>query len=196
MSTDYSEDALVEQPAIELFKKLGYETANCFYERVGTNGSTLGRETTEQVILFTKLRVALLKLNPDLDRNAIDLAIDELARDRNAMSPAQANREVYKLLKDGVKVAFQNEDGEEADETVRVIDWANPENNDFFLASQFWISSPNGIYKRRADLIAFVNGLPLVIIELKKSHGTIDLARCGVSRSSRLHYRCLRSCDA
>ena len=176
MSTDYSEDALVEQPAISLFQQLGYATANCFHEKVGTSGSTLGRETTEQVILFTKLRTALRKLNTDLDNNAIDLAIDELARDRNAMSPAQANREVYKLLKDGVKVAFQNDDGEETDETVRVIDWANPENNDFFLASQFWISSPNGIYKRRADLIGFVNGLPLVFIELKKSHGKIEHA--------------------
>ena len=107
MSTDYSEDALVEQPAIALFNQLGYETGNCFYERVGSSGSTLGRETTEQVILFAKLRAALLNLNPSLDNNAIDLAIDELARDRNAMSPAQANREVYKLLKDGVRVTFQ-----------------------------------------------------------------------------------------
>lgn len=176
MSTDYSEDALVEQPTIAMFCQLGYKTANCFYEKVGSTGSTLGRETTEQVILFTRLRSALQRLNPDLDSTAIDLAVDELARDRNAMSPAQANREVYKLLKDGVKVAFQNEDGEETDETVRVIDWANSENNDFFLASQFWISSPNGIYKRRVDLIGFVNGLPLVFIELKKSHGKIEHA--------------------
>lgn len=106
MSTDYSEDTLVEQPAIALFHQLGYETANCFNERLGSDGSTLGRETTEQVILFTKLREALFKLNPDLDSNAIDLAIEEIARDRSAMSPAQANRDVYKLLKDGVKVAF------------------------------------------------------------------------------------------
>ena len=153
---------------------LGYEIANCFYEKVGGGtGATLGRETTEHVILFAKLRAALLKLNPDLDSIAIDLAIDELARDRNAMSPAQANREVYKLLKDGVKVAFQNEDGEETDETVRVIDWNSPANNDFFLASQFWISSPNGIYKRRADLIGFVNGLPLV--DRGRCHGTAVL---------------------
>ena len=176
MINDYSEDALVEQPAIVLFSQLGYETANCFNERLGSDGSTLGRETTEQVLLFTKLRHALLKLNPDLDSNAIVLAIEEIARDRSAMSPAQANRDVYRLLKDGVKVAFQNEDGEETDETVRVIDWESPENNDFFLASQFWISSPNSIYKRRADLIVFVNGLPLVFIELKKSHGKIEHA--------------------
>ncbi len=51
MTTDYSEDTLVEQPAIALFVELGYETANCFYEKVGTSDSTLGRETTEQVVL-------------------------------------------------------------------------------------------------------------------------------------------------
>ena len=70
--------------------------------------------------------------------NAVNLAIEALARDRSGMSLVQANREVYKLLKDGVKVSFQNDDGEEIDETVRVIDWNNPGNNDFFLASQLW----------------------------------------------------------
>jgi type I restriction enzyme, R subunit len=174
MSTDYSEDTLVEQPAIALFSELGYDTANCFYEKVGTSDSTLGRETTEEVVLVPKLRSALQKLNPDLDSEAINLAIEELTRDRGAMSLVQANREVYKLLKDGVKVAFENDEGEETDETVRIIDWNDPENNDYFIASQFWVSSPSGIYKRRPDLIGFVNGLPLIFIELKKSHGKIQ----------------------
>ena len=83
------------------------------------------------------------------------------------MSLAQANREVYKLLKDGVRVSFQDDDGGEANETLRVIDWNEPENNDFFLASQFWVTG--SIYKRRGDLIGFVNGLPLIFIELKKT---------------------------
>ena len=174
MSTDFSEDTLVEQPAIALFDELDYATANCFYEKVGTSGSTLGRETTEEVILIPKLRSALEKLNPKLDGEAINLAIEELARDRSAMSLVQANREVYKLLKDGVKVTFQNDEGEDTDETVRVIDWNDPTNNDFFLASQFWVSG--SIYKRRTDLLGFVNGLPLIFIELKKSHGKIEHA--------------------
>ena len=174
MSTDFSEDTLVEQPAITLFEELGYESANCWHEKVGTSGSTYGRQTTEEVILTDKLRAAVKKLNGDLDSDAIDLAIEELARDRGAMGMAQANREVYKLLKEGVKVSFENDEGEEVDETVRIIDWNNPENNDFFLASQLWITG--SIYKRRADLIAFVNGLPLVFIELKKTHGKIEHA--------------------
>ena len=102
MGTDYSEDTLVEQPGIALFSELGYDMASCFYEQVGTSDSTLGRETTEEVVLVPKLRSALQKLNPDLDSEAINLAIEELTRDRGAMSLVQANREVYKLLKDGV----------------------------------------------------------------------------------------------
>jgi len=126
MNTDYSEDMLVEQPTIELFSELEYETANCFYEKVGSSASTLGRETTAEVILIPKLRRALQKLNPDLPSDAINLAIETLSRDRSAMSLVQADREVYKLLKDGVKISFQNDEGEETDETVRVIDWNNP----------------------------------------------------------------------
>jgi len=174
MNTDYSEDTLVEQPTIELFSELEYETANCFNGKVGTSDPTLGRETTAEVILIPQLRSALQKLNPELGTDAIHLAIEALARDRSAMSLVQANWEVYKLLKDGVKVSFQNDEGEETDETVRVIDWKNPGNNDFFLASQLWVSG--SVYKRRADLVGFVNGLPLNFIERKKSHGKIEHA--------------------
>jgi len=171
-SADYSEDTLVEQPAIVLFDELDYKTANCYHETFGTGG-TLGRETTTEVVLVPKLRAALQKLNPDLPNEAVSLAIDELTKDRSAMSMVQANREVYKLLKEGVKVTFQAEEGETT-ETVIIIDWKEPTNNDFFLASQFWISGE--IYKKRADLIGFVNGLPLIFIELKKSHGKLQNA--------------------
>ena len=104
----YSENALVEQPAIALFAQLGYETANCFHEQGGGSASTLGRETTNEVILTPRLRAALERLNPDVGREVIDGAIQELARDRGAMSPAHANRDVYRLLKDGVKVSYQD----------------------------------------------------------------------------------------
>jgi type I restriction enzyme R subunit len=173
-TTDFSENTLVEQPAIALFSDLGYATANCFYEKVGTTNSTLGRETTADVVLVPKLWAAVQKLNPDVVADAIRLAIEEVTKDRSAMSMAQANREIYKLLKDGVRVSFQDDDGSEANETLRVIDWNDPKNNDFFLASQFWVTG--SIYKRRGDLIGFVNGLPLIFIELKKSHSKVEHA--------------------
>ena len=173
-ATDFSENTLVEQPAIALFSELGYATADCFHEKFGTTKSTLGRETTADVVLIPKLKAALKKLNPDVADDAVRLAVEELTKDRSAMSLVQANREVYKLLKDGVRVSFQDDDGNETNETLRVIDWNESKNNDFFLASQFWVTG--SIYKRRGDLIGFVNGLPLIFIELKKTHSKVEHA--------------------
>ena len=173
-NNDFSENTLVEQPAIALFSELGYSTANCFQEKIGTTNATLGRETTADVVLVPKLKAALKKFNPDVTEDAILLAVEELCKDRSAMSMAQANREIYKLLKDGVRVSFQDDDVGEVHETLRVIDWNEPKNNDFFLASQFWMTG--SIYKRRGDLIGFVNGLPLIFIELKKTHSKVEHA--------------------
>ena len=176
MSYDYSEDALVEQPAIALFAELGWETADCFHETFGPEG-TLGRETTHQVALLSRLRPALEKLNPDLPGRVLDQAIEELTRDRSAMSLARANRQVYELLKDGVRVTGRDAEGVETVETVRVIDWNEPGNNDFFLAKQLWISGE--MYKRRPDLLGFVNGLPLLFVELKAVHVRLENAYYG-----------------
>ena len=168
---DYSEDALIEQPAIELFEELGWEAENCFHETFGSN-STLGRETTNEVVLVPKLRAALEKLNPGLPQEAISQAIEELTRDWSLLAPVNANRELYKFLKDGVPVQMQDSKGEEKTERIRVIDWNNSSNNDYFLASQLWISGE--IYKRRADLVGFVNGISLGFIELKASHRRLE----------------------
>jgi len=172
-TSDYSEDALVEQPAIELFRALGWETANCFHE-FDYGKSPLGRETEGDVVLVRRLRAALEELNPTLPSEAIHQAIEELTHGRSTMSAAAANREVYRLLKDGVKVTFKGDEGEDVSDTVKVIDWNTPANNNFFLASQFWIVGE--MYRRRADLIGFVNGLPLVFIELKASHKAVQTA--------------------
>ena len=170
---DYSEDGLIEQPTIALFSSLGWETANCYEESFGLTGS-LGRKTSHEVILVQRLMPVIRRLNPNLPQEALQQAIDELKRDRSLMSPASANREVYQLLKEGVKVSYRNEKGEDVFETVYLIDWKHPENNDFFLASQFWVSGE--FYKRRPDLIGFVNGIPLLFIELKASHVRLENA--------------------
>src|SRR5574341_1096383 len=88
-------EAALESATLDLFARLKWETANCYDETFGSNG-TLGRETPAEVILARRLRVALEKLNPELPPEAIALAIEELTRDRSLMGAAQANREVYR----------------------------------------------------------------------------------------------------
>ena len=174
MPTSYSENDLIEQPAIALFGELGYETANCFSEKFGKTSSTLGRGTKTEVLLIPRLKNSIKKLNPELPDDAVELAIDLIAKDRSAMSLAHANREVHKLIREGIRISYQNSEGRQVSETVRVIDWKAPENNDFFLASQFWVAG--GLYTRRCDLVAFVNGIPLVFIELKSPTTDIQAA--------------------
>lgn len=167
-----SEEAL-ELETIALFEQLKYTTANC-YNEWNSGTSTLGRETRSDVVLISKLRPALEKLNPHLPQQAITLAIEELTRDRSALTLASANREIYDRLKDRVKVTYRNDEGEDITENVTVIDWQTPTNNDFFLASQFWITGE--MYTRRTDLIGFVNGIPLIFIELKASRERVEFA--------------------
>ncbi len=171
---DYSEDTLVEQPVIRLFEDLHWQTANCFDETFLPGGGSQGRETPEEVVLFRRLKPALKRLNPDQPPDVIDLAITEITRDRSTLSPVNANHEIYQMLKEGVRVQYRNPQGDTVTENVRVIDWLNPENNDFFLASQFWITGD--LYKRRTDLLGFVNGIPLLFIELKASHKDLKRA--------------------
>lgn len=166
----YTESQLVEQPAIGLFASLGWQTVSALEETFGAGGTgscNLGRETKGEVVLGERLRSALTMLNPDLPPEAIETAIDELSRDRSAMSLEAANREVYRLLKDGIPISIPDRDhGGQKTERLRVVDWAQPERNDFLLVSQF--SVVGSLYTCRPDLVGFVNGLPWVVIELKK----------------------------
>ncbi len=173
----YTEDALVEQPAIALLAELGWETFNAYHE-FDHGPSSLGRETKDEVILVARLRPVLRRLNPDAPPEAIEQAIEELTRDRSRMSLAAANRETYHLLKNGIRVHVPDAEGiGETIEVVRVMDWDNPANNDFLLCSQFWVSGE--MHTRRADLVGFVNGLPLLFVELKAAHRRLETAFTG-----------------
>ena len=162
-----TEDQLVEQPAIQLFEALGWETVSASDEAMGLTG-TLGRETTAEVVLVPRLRAALERLNPTAPPEATALAIESLTRNRATMSLVAANREVHDLLKTGVSVSVPDrEHGGQKTERVRVIDWQQPfAGNDFLLVSQMTVTG--ALYTVRPDLIGFVNGLPLVVVELKK----------------------------
>jgi type I restriction enzyme R subunit len=180
----FTEDQLVERPAIALFAQLGWTTVNAMQETLGPDG-TLGRDNQSEVVLRRPLREALERLNPELPAEAISKAVEEISKDRSAVDHVRANREVYALVRDGVRVKVRTEDGSESPEVVRVINWDpdDPTPNDFLLVSQFRIHAD--LYKRRADLIGFVNGLPLVFIELKASHKNLRNAYDGNLRDYR-----------
>lgn len=170
----YSEESLVERPAMKLFGQLGWSAQNCFHEFNDNGKSFLGRETKADVILISKLKPALKKINPSLSETVINEAIKILIADRSLMGMVSANREVFDLLKNGVLVSYLNNKNEQVSERVKIIDWVNIENNDFFLASQFWISGE--MYTRRVDILGFVNGIPLLFMELKASHKNLKKA--------------------
>jgi type I restriction enzyme, R subunit len=175
--SEYTEDALVEQPAISLMEELGWETVNAYHE-FDHGISTLGRETRDEVILTARLRQSLQQLNPELLPEALDQAIEILTKDRSRMSMVAANMEIYSLLKHGIKVNIvDQEDDSETLEVVRLIDWKNPERNNYLLCSQFWITGE--MHTRRTDLVGFVNGIPLILFELKAAHRRLETAFSG-----------------
>ena len=171
--TSYTEYELIELPAIELLESMGWEAYNAYGEFEHAH-SPLGRENKSEVVLTSRLRPVLEKLNPDLPPVAIDEAIAELTRDRSRLSMVAANSEIYKLLKEGIPVRIPDPDQGDRLERLRVVDWEEPLNNDFLLCSQLWVNGE--MHTRRPDLVGFVNGLPLVLIELKAINQRVESA--------------------
>jgi len=170
---EFGEDALVKNPAVELMQWQGWDCQDLYHEWVAGKSSE-GRQSEHEVVLNKRLRLSLAKLNPDMPEGGIDQAVEELTRDRTKMTPVAANQEVYKLLKNGVKVTIADDQGANTPDTVRLIDWLEPDNNDYFLAAEYWVAGD--MYRRRCDLVGFVNGIPLLLFELKASHKNLENA--------------------
>lgn len=170
----YTEDQLVEQPALHVLAELGWQVMNARDEVLGANG-TLGRESKTDVVLWPMLIAALQRLNPHLPTQAIDSAGEILQRHRGGMHPVAANRELYTLLKEGVPVPITDaRTGSNKVERVRVIDWQQPSNNTFVAVSQFTVKG--SMYECRPDVVCFVNGLPWLVLEFKKPQVSVQTA--------------------
>lgn len=156
-----NEYTLTEQPTIDWFKELGYEYK--FGPDISTGGVLVERDFKD-VILEDRLKSALRRLNPNLPEKGIEEAVYKL---KNVEHPNLeiANREVWKMLTQGVKVKIRNEKGEARGEIVKVIDFENPLNNEFLVVNQLTIQEPERI--RRPDVVVFINGVPVAIFELK-----------------------------
>jgi type I restriction enzyme, R subunit len=171
-----SEDRLVQATFAEHLKeKLGWESIYAYnHETFGPNG-TLGRADIQEAILTRDLRAALERLNPELPVDALDEAFRALTVYDVSRSLVQHNRDFYRLLRQGVLVHYRDAAGQEKQHRVRVIDFDNKPGANRFLAVRELklqgVRTPN--YNRRADLVCFVNGLPLVFIELKAVYKNI-----------------------
>lgn len=156
-------ESAIETFAIELFQKLGYEYI--YAPDIAPDGENPQRQSFAEVILHERLQKAVARINHTLPKALQDEAIKQV--ERIASPELLANNEAFhRLLTEGVTVSHFTE-GEERGEQVWLVDFDNPENNDFVVANQFTIIE-NG-HNKRPDVILFVNGLPLVVIELKNA---------------------------
>ena len=162
----FTEDTLVQQTTADyLEQQLGWRSVYAYNREDFGPDSLLGRASDREVVLTRPLRAALAALNPDLPAAAYDDAVRQLVSVTATQSLLATNREKYTLIRDGVPVSFRNARGELERRRLRVIDFADPAANDFLCVRELWVRGD--LYRRRADIVGFVNGLPLLFMELK-----------------------------
>jgi type I restriction enzyme R subunit len=162
----------VEEAALSWLAELGYATASGL--DIGPDGSAAERENYGEVLLLDRLRSAIAKLNPTLNA---DIRAEVLARLRNAETPSLVaeNRRLHRYLVEGVPVEVRRADGTVSGEQARLVDFDEPDANDWLAVNQFTVIENKA--NRRPDVVVFVNGLPLGVIELKNpgdENATID----------------------
>jgi type I restriction enzyme R subunit len=164
-----SEDRLVQATFAEhLEKALGWQSVYAWNEESFGPEGTLGRADASEVVLRRELQAAMAALNPDCPEKIIAEAVATLARPDFSRSLIQHNQAFYKLIRDGVPVGYRDAKGALREARVKVLDFREPANNRFLAVREMKITglrAPH--YHRRADLVCFVNGLPLVFFELK-----------------------------
>lgn len=171
----YTEDSLVQQTTADyLLNQLGWnESVYAMEERLGVDG-LLGRVSEKDIVLTRYLRQALMDFNPGLPAEAYDDAVRQIVEVNLAQSLLAINQEKDRLYKSGVKVSYRNAAGERKQTTLKIFDFDQPERNHFLIVRELWIKGD--IYRRRADLVGFVNGIPLVFMEVKNLHKDVKAA--------------------
>ena len=153
----------IEQYQLQLLQTLGYAYSNGY--NVQPEGKQQERESFGDVILIHRLTRSISRINPTIPPNARQQAVREIF---NIASPDLLNNNeiFHRYLTEGITVEYQK-DGDTRGEQVWLIDWKNLENNEFLAVNQFTVIEDN--HNRRPDLVLFINGLPLVIVELKNA---------------------------
>lgn len=172
MSYDYSENILVQESAGNLLRdELGWDVQFAYNTEVlGKNGS-FGRESYRDILLTRYFKEALKKFNPWINENQIIEAKQILEKRLSTSSLLQINEEKYFLIRDGIPVTVKKPNGQTETKKATVIDFQNPNNNYFLAIKELKIHGE--LYRRRTDIVGFVNGIPLLFVELKKN--TVDV---------------------
>ncbi len=172
MSYDYSENILVQEAAGNLLHdELGWDVVYAYNREVLGENGTLGRKDYKEILLKRDLRAALQKFNPWITPAQITEAIGTLEQRLSTASLMQINEEKYFLLRDGIPVTVRRPDGRTEPKRAMVIDFQNPTENRFLAVKEMKIHGD--LYRRRTDIVGFVNGLPLLFVELKNT--TVDV---------------------
>ena len=157
-------ESVVEDATLAWLESLGYTVKHGQDIALGVLGAERNDPNYRDVILEGRLRQALVVLNPDLPSEALDDAFRKLTR-VDAPSLVERNRIVHRMLVDGITVEYRRPDGSIGGAQARVLDYVRLDNNDWLAVNQFTVSETQHI--RRPDIVLFVNGLPLGVIELK-----------------------------
>ena len=166
MSHDYSENILIQGSAGDLLRdELGWEVILAYNtEQLGESG-TLGRKSCKEILLTRYFREALLRLNPWITPAQMDEAQRLMEHRLSTASLLQINEEKYFLIRDGIPVTVKKTGGRTEKKYAAVIDFQNPDNNHFLAVKELKIHGD--LYRRRTDIVGFVNGIPLLFVELK-----------------------------
>jgi len=163
-----SEDDIEKAMIQKLITEYGWRALDCHTaDREDLNDGS-GRTDKAEVLLHNRLRAAAVRINPALPPAAMDLALTQLTDLRLALPLVTANQEIDGLLRDGIPVEYANAQGRKEHGRVHVIDWDDAAKNEFLAVTQLWIKG--GLYWRRPDVLLYVNGIPLVLVELKNSN--------------------------
>ena len=166
MSHDYSEDRLIQKSTAELLEKeLGWTSVYAFDKEVLGKNGTLGRESYKEVLLTRHFCKALKNLNPWITDKQMAEAVESMTEYMSSQTLMQINEQKYKYIKDGVPVTRIKPNGETEEVKAKVIDFTSPDKNEFLCVRELKVYGP--LHRRRADIVGFVNGLPLLFMELK-----------------------------
>lgn len=173
MSYEYSENILVQESAAQLLHdELGWDTAYAYNQEVLGENGTFGRVSYQDILLYRYFRETLKKLNPWMNAQQITEAENTFAEYLSTSSLLQINEEKYFMIRDGIPVTVNRPDGTTEEKKARVIDFTNPDNNHFLAVRELKIYG--NLYHRRTDIIGFVNGIPLLFVELKRSDVDVE----------------------